>query len=245
MAQLAVSVAGAAVGFAMGGPAGAQWGWMAGSVIGGLLFPQRIEGPRMADLRVQNSAYGQPVPIAYGTFRMAGNVIWLGTPLEQSTSSGKGGPSTTTYSVSVSCAVGLCEGPIVGVRRIWANAQLIYDMSAGASVSNVTGSAVAAEGSRVYLGSNSQGADPTMEAELGAGNVPGYRGLKLRTGFDGNLEAIRASIRRAQANADDHGEVNRHDNRVDDESVVHAGESVPDPGAMRSAAATFTSSTAS
>ena len=64
MAQLAVSVAGAAVGFAMGGPTGAQWGWMAGSVIGGLLFPTRIEGPRIADLRVQNSAYGQPIPIA-------------------------------------------------------------------------------------------------------------------------------------------------------------------------------------
>jgi hypothetical protein len=177
MTQLAISVAGATVGFAMGGPTGAQWGWMAGNVIGGLLFPPRIEGPRMADLRVQNSAYGQPIPIAYGTFRMAGNVIWLGTPVEQSSSSGKGGPSTTTYSVRVSFAVGLCEGPIVGVRRIWANAQLIYDMSAGASVSNVTGSAVAAEGIRIYLGSASQGADPTMEAELGAGNVPAYRGL--------------------------------------------------------------------
>jgi hypothetical protein len=186
MAQLAVSVAGAAVGFAFGGPTGAQWGWMAGSVIGGLLFPMRVEGPRIADLRVQNSAYGQPIPITYGTFRLAGNVIWMGTPVEQSSSSGKGGPSTTTYSARLSFAVGLCEGPIVGVRRIWANAQLIYDLSSGASASNVLSSAVAAEGIRIYLGSNTQGPDPTMEAELGAGNVPGYRGLAyvVFTDFD-------------------------------------------------------------
>lgn len=186
MAQLAVSVAGAAVGFAVGGPTGAQWGWMAGSVIGGLLFPMRVEGPRIADLRVQNSAYGQPIPIAYGTFRMAGNVIWMGTPIEQSSSSGKGGPSTTTYSARLSFAVGLCEGPIVGVRRIWANAQLIYDLSAGATVANVMGSAVAAEGIRIYLGTNTQGPDPTMESELGAGNVPGYRNLAyvVFTDFD-------------------------------------------------------------
>ena len=57
MAQLAVSVAGAAIGFAVGGPTGAQWGWLAGSMVGSVLFPPHMEGPHMADLRVQNSAY--------------------------------------------------------------------------------------------------------------------------------------------------------------------------------------------
>ena len=187
MAQLAVSVAGAAIGFAIGGPTGAQWGWMAGSMVGSVLFPPHVEGPHMADLRVQNSAYGQPIPIAYGMFRMAGNIIWAAPPVEHSTTSGgKGGPSQTTYSYSESFAVGLCEGPIAGVRRIWANGKLIYDQSASATAASVSASATAAASIRVYLGSETQGADPTMESYLGVGNVPGYRGLSyvVFTDFD-------------------------------------------------------------
>jgi len=178
MAQLAISVAGAAAGFALGGPNGAQWGWLAGSMLGSVLFPPKVEGPRLADLRVQNSAYGQPIPIGYGTFRMAGNVIWAAAPVERSqTTGGKGGPSTTTYSYSESFAVGLCEGPIAGVRRIWANGKLIYDQTPNASAASVSASTQAAASIRVYLGTESQGADPTMESHLSVGNVPGYRGL--------------------------------------------------------------------
>lgn len=187
MAQLAISVAGAAVGFAVGGPTGAQWGWVAGSVLGSVLFPPQLEGPHMADLRVQNSAYGLPIPIPYGTFRMAGNVIWAAPPVEHThTSGGKGGPTSTTYSYSESFAVGLCEGPIAGVRRIWANGKLIYDVSTNASAAAVSASATAAAGIRIYLGSETQGADPTMQSYLGAGNVPGYRGLAyvVFTDFD-------------------------------------------------------------
>lgn len=187
MAQLAVSVAGAAIGFAVGGPAGAQWGWMAGSLVGSVLFPQHVEGPHMADLKVQNSAYGQPIPLIYGTYRMAGNVIWAGTPVEHSqTQGGKGGPTSTTYSYSLSFAVGLCEGPIVGVRRIWANSKLIYDMGANATSSSVLASATQADGIRIYTGDELQAADPTMESYLGVGNVPGYRGLAYAvfTDFD-------------------------------------------------------------
>lgn len=176
--QLGVSIAGAAIGFAFGGPAGAQWGWMAGSMLGSVLFPAHMEGPHMADLKVQNSAYGQPIPIAYGMYRMAGNVIWAAPPVEHSqTSDGKGGPSVTTHSYSESFAVGLCEGPIVGVRRIWANAKLIYDMSSDATPSSITASAQVASMIRVYVGDEFQGPDPTMESDLGVGNVPGYRGL--------------------------------------------------------------------
>jgi hypothetical protein len=41
---------------------------------------------------------------------------------------------------------------------------------------------------------------PEIAKKLSA--IPGYRGLKLRTAFHGNLDEIRASIRRAQANAE-------------------------------------------
>ena len=177
--QLAVSVAGAAIGFALGGPAGAQWGWMAGTLAGAVLFPPHAEGPHMGDLKVQGSTYGQPIPVPYGMSRMSGNVIWAADPVEHSnTQSAKGGPTVTTYSYTESFAVGICEGPIAGVRRIWASGKLIYDMTPGATADNVVASAViAAPGLKIYLGDATQVADPTMESHLGVGNAPAHRGL--------------------------------------------------------------------
>ena len=187
--QLAVSVAGAAIGFALGGPAGAQWGWMAGTLAGAVLFPPHAEGPHMGDLKVQGSTYGQPIPVPYGMSRMSGNVIWAADPVEHSnTQSAKGGPTVTTYSYTESFAVGICEGPIVGVRRIWASGKLIYDMTPGATSDNVVASAlIAAPGLKIYLGDETQVADPTMESYLGVGNAPAHRGMAYAVFTDHDL----------------------------------------------------------
>lgn len=187
--QLAMSVVGATIGFVVGGPAGAQWGWMAGTLAGAVLFPPHVEGPHMGDLRVQGSTYGQPIPVPYGMTRMSGNVIWAADPVEHShTQGGKGGPEVTTYSYSESFAVGICEGPIVGVRRIWASGKLIYDMTPGASSDNVAASAlIAAPGLKIYLGDETQVADPTMESHLGVGNVPAHRGMAYAVFTDHDL----------------------------------------------------------
>lgn len=55
-------------------------GFSIGSAIGNLLFPRggedtHQEGPRLGDLKAQSSAYGVPIPICYGSIRIAGNVI--------------------------------------------------------------------------------------------------------------------------------------------------------------------------
>ena len=82
MARLAIAGGGAAVGAYFGGPVGAQVGFMVGSIVGNLLFPpdeeegQVIEGPRLDDLSVSSSTFGSPIAIAYGTVRVAGNLIW-------------------------------------------------------------------------------------------------------------------------------------------------------------------------
>ncbi len=180
MASLVLGVAGAAIGFAIGGPVGAQWGFAAGSLVGGLLFPGSLPdqvGPRLSDLKVQSSSYGGMIPIYYGTMRGAGQVIWA-TDIQEhrtdTTQGGKGGPSqtTTTFSYSSSFAISICEGQAIAIRRVWADSTLIYDVSA-----NNTG-ATQAEGlqMQVYLGTETQLPDPTIEAALGVGNVPGYRG---------------------------------------------------------------------
>jgi hypothetical protein len=175
----------ASIGGTFLGVAAASWGFIGGQIVGGMLFAphQHAEGSRIGDLSVQTSTYGTMVPILYGAMRVTGNVIFCTDKREVKTdqhSGGKGGPkvTTTTYSYNVDMAVALCEGPIVGIRKVWANGKLIYDASEnGASVESTVQSSLHAQGFKVYLGDEAQLPDPTMEATLGAGNVPAYRGV--------------------------------------------------------------------
>lgn len=169
MAQLALGIAGAVVGSFFGAP---EIGFMIGSALGGLLFPAK--GPQAADLKIQDSAYGKPIPKVYGCFRLTGNMIWAGQPIQHD--SGKGG-TPTGPTVSMSFAMGLCKGPIGGIRRIWANGKLIYDMSDPSNFQQISGSSQMVTAFTVYPGDENQTADPTMQAALGVANVPAYRGL--------------------------------------------------------------------
>ena len=90
MAALVLSVAGAAAGKAVFGPAGAiagrLIGALAGNAIDRALFGSRQEiaqeGPRLADLAVMASTEGAPIPRVYGRARLPGQVIWA-TNLEE------------------------------------------------------------------------------------------------------------------------------------------------------------------
>ncbi|MFP4593479.1 phage tail protein [Ralstonia sp.] len=178
MAQLVFGAIGAVVGFYFGGPTGAEIGWMAGAAIGGLAFPQKPPGPHINDLRIQDSAYGKSIPRVYGMYRIAGNVIWAGQPHEDTSSGkgmGKGGNGQTV--VRMSFAIGLCEGPIAGVRRIWANGKLVYDVSNPSNFAAISGSSQMLQNFVVHNGDEVQWPDPTIESQLGAGNVPAHRGL--------------------------------------------------------------------
>lgn len=171
MASLVVGAVGAAAGGAFFGPLGASIGWMVGSAVGSMLDPPKQSGPRLTDLKLQNSQYGQMRPILYGSARMAGNVIWQTDLVEHShKQGGKGGPKITTYTYTASFAVRLCDGPIAGVLRIWADSKLIYDTTGGQKN-------LAAIPLTVYLGTETQLADPTMEVALGVGNVNANRGV--------------------------------------------------------------------
>ena len=173
MASLVLSVAGAAIGFAVGGPAGAQIGFSLGGAAAGLLFPPKgPDGPRLSDLTIQGSAYGASIPLVYGSVRLTGNVIWAAKIVEHSQQQGgKGGPTSTTYSYTDSFAVSICEGPIGGISRMWADGLLIYDITpthTGESIGFKAGSF------KVYTGSETQLADPTIQSLIGS--TPAYRG---------------------------------------------------------------------
>jgi hypothetical protein len=71
---------------------------------------------------INSSCYGNVVPIAYGTVRGSGNLIWYGdfqATSAGSASKGKNGGQAYTYSAYFAFA--LCEGPIGGVANVWAN----------------------------------------------------------------------------------------------------------------------------
>jgi len=124
-----------AVGSYIGGPIGG----MIGAVIGGyvdqeLFGPDDQEGPRLGDLRVTTSTYGQPIPLIYGPEnRLAGNIIWSSDLIETSEESGGGkggGPTFTEFSYRVSLAIAMSGRPSSKLKRIWANNKVIYDADA-------------------------------------------------------------------------------------------------------------------
>ena len=197
---------GAVIGFVAGGPTGALYGAQIGSMVGGIIDPVKTTttGPRLSDLKVQTSTYGAVIPRVYGTTPVVGNIFWLeGNSLKEVTkktkSSGKGGPSVTseTYSYYATFAVGLCKGPIAGVRRIWVGANLIYD--AGSSdVNTIIASNSASALFTLHLGTNTQAADDRMQAALGVANTPAYRGLAYIVLKDFPLEDYGNSLMGAQ-----------------------------------------------
>ena len=182
MATLILSTAGAAAGTAFGGPIGAMVGRATGAVAGaaldGALFggtpgPRFVEGPRLADAAGLGSTEGAPVPRVYGRAKIGGTLIWAtrllevaSTTVERAGSGAKGGGGQrtvrTAYAYYANLAVGLCEGEIAMVRRIWAD---------GRELDRTTITC------RIHPGGTDQEPDPLIVAKEGAGAAPAYRGL--------------------------------------------------------------------
>lgn len=182
MATMVLSTVGSVIGGALGGPFGAAIGQAigayAGSHIDNALFGKTIknEGPRLSDLTVQVSSYGQAIPRVYGgENRLAGNVIWSTGLVETKTTTkqgGKGAPQpksqTTSYTYHVSFAIGLCRGPIRGIGRVWADGKLFMDAA---------GKQKQARAVRLYHGTEEQMPDALMQAAVGVDRCPAHRGL--------------------------------------------------------------------
>jgi hypothetical protein len=134
-----------------------------------------------------------------------GNVFWIeNNALKESSHTeshgGKGGggkTKNTTYSYSATFALGLCEGPITGVRRIWISGKLIYDAGSD-DMGTIQASNQASSGFRIYLGDESQTPDSRMQATLGVANTPAYRGLAYIVFYDLALAEYSNSLMSAQ-----------------------------------------------
>ncbi len=157
------------------------------------IFDNRVfEGPRLESLHVQTSRDGAPMSRVYGRVRLAGQVLWASRlreiRTEEEVQSGKGGgPSRTNYSYTMSFAVGLCEGEILGVDRLWANGEPL-------ETADLT--------MRVYKGMSNQMPDPIISAIEGEG-VPAFRNTAYIVfedfpldGFGARLPQINAEVLR-------------------------------------------------
>ena len=185
----ATGVIGATIGFVVGGPQGAAWGWQIGSTIGNVLDPQVIRGPSLGDIQQQTSQEGVPIPIVYGMSPpMSGNV-WAAAPprVVTETSSGKGGPRVENEVIYRTYAVEFCEGPIGGFVRVWRNNIKVYDaldpvftepdFILGSSDLGPSRNEVFLEKARFYLGTYDQDASPDLEAIYGVGTTAANRGI--------------------------------------------------------------------
>lgn len=178
MATLAIAVVGGLGAQALGLPFGV--GFAAGRLVTSLLFPPEgatIERGRLNDLRVTASTFGGGVAEVDGSARVGGNVIWASDIVEvrkEEEQGGKGGGGTTIVSFEYfgNFAVALAEGPVDAVRRIWADNKLIADLS---DQNQGPRFKYGEQRTRIYLGTTTQQPDPLLEADEGAGNVPGYR----------------------------------------------------------------------
>lgn len=158
-----------AVGTAIAGPIGGALGALAGNQVDSLLFAPggKREGPRVRDLAISTSSYGQPIGRQFGHMRVPGAIIWSTDLIEsrEASGGGKGKPKVTTFSYSASFAIAISSRPIHAVGRIWADGRLLR---------GIAGDLKSAGAMRTYHGHRDQASDPLIAAAEG-GNVPAFR----------------------------------------------------------------------
>lgn len=180
MANLAVPAVTAGLGYMVGGPTGAQVGWMIGSSY--MASKQVIRQPAVGDLRIQTATYGVPIPFVVGSQRIAGNVIWASEKrtYDIKTRTGKGGgPTTVQTGYRQDMAILLCKGPITGISRMWANNAIIVN------------------GNAIEIGSISQGSGYTksgtyQSVPLTGGSGQGARGELVVA--DGKVKEVKVTF---------------------------------------------------
>lgn len=176
MATMVLQTAGSAIGGALGGPLGAAVGRAAGSIVGSMIDQSLFgednvrHGPRLENTRIMTAREGQPIPRVYGRVRVSGEIIWATrfeeeTTTETATAGGKGSKpknQTVTYSYFANFAIGLCEGPISSIGRIWVDGKELDQSGLAIRLSN---------------GHANQVVDPLIGAKQGSGNTPDYTNI--------------------------------------------------------------------
>jgi hypothetical protein len=115
-------------------------------------------------------ANGNTIPLVFGTCRVEGQLIWSESikevPVTEATTRifkhKVSIHNRTEFHYYCNFALGICEGEISDISRIWANSELI-------DLKDYT--------HRIYYGSEEQMPDPKIQEKFGADFTPAFRGL--------------------------------------------------------------------
>ncbi len=186
-------------------------GYGIGQVVQMNYKPPKIDMPaaQITELREQTSSEGNPQPVIYGVARpIGGNLIWQ-TPAEKKYWKEKIGrvkvkkslPSGKNKYEDIyqehedivrSYAIRICRGPEVTVLRVWKNGKLVYD--ARGTAWGIENNETFLRNVTFYDGAWDQMPDPHMEAKIGYGQVPAYRGLAYMVVAEDNLTDYRGAM---------------------------------------------------
>ena len=169
------------------------------TVVGAALYSLtrtvQVPGQKLGEIAQQTAKEGEPRQIIYGIVRpIGGNLVAVQEPprieRRKQKSGGKGGggggSSTTIEVPRRTYAIGICEGPVTGIRRAWRNNKLVYDGRGTAWGARNNGTFL--QRFRFYLGGWDQMPDPSLEAVFGVGTVPAMRGTCYMVARDEDLQ---------------------------------------------------------
>ena len=198
--QTAGVIVGGTIGFLIAGPQGAVVGASIGYSVGTLIDPPDSttgDIPPMAGYPVQRANKGTPIPIIYGTRKVAGNVIWLGDNHpwnKQGSAGGKGGGGgggTSESGARRSFLLALSEGPAI-VLRVWADKK---EITGTVDITVFRGEGLADTGIEALVGEDFANYANTCcvyfdEYEVGrTGALPNFN-FEVTTEFDPNKTQI-------------------------------------------------------
>lgn len=166
------------------------------ALVGGNGTTVTIRGPRITDFNSLTSKYGLPIPKGYGTYRFAGNYIWLSAVTEiaintktcQTTGSffGIGGSDQCTVNVTYeyyqSVAIAFSAGTDAKLLKLWTNGALAVDLT-DSTLENVNGLISqnrlpgGLETHVTFYDGNNTEIDPTIAEAEGAENTPLYNDI--------------------------------------------------------------------
>ena len=168
------------------------------SVVGMALYaltrPMETPTQKLGDIAQQTAKEGEPRQIVFGIVRpIGGNIVAVQEPprieRRKQKSGGKGGGGGSKSTVEVprrTYAVGICEGPVTGIRRAWRNNKLVYDARGTEWGAKNNGTFLARF--QFYLGDFEQLPSPNLEAVFGVGQVPAMRGTCYMVAKDEDLQ---------------------------------------------------------
>ena len=130
------------------------------------------ENSRLNDLSTAPSRYGTPIPLVFGYAKINGKIIWScdleevlnasSEVLYNNQEQEKGIKYINQYIYFATFAIGLCQGEITDIGRVWINNEL-YNISSFKYY--------------LYKGTEDQTPDPLIEAKHGKNCTPAFRGL--------------------------------------------------------------------